>query len=50
MGELAELFFVVSDSFGDGFEGLAELVDLVGEAGEGVGVAGVLAVFVDDGS
>ena len=49
-GEAAELFFVAADLSGEGFEAVAELVDLDGEAGEGEGVALVLAVFVDDGA
>jgi hypothetical protein len=44
------LFFVAADFGGEGFEALAELVDLDGEAGEGEGVALVLAVLVDDGA
>ena len=47
--EAAELFFVAADLGGEGFEALAELVDLDGEASEGEGVALVLAGFVDDG-
>jgi len=41
---------VAADLGGEGFEALAELVDLDGEAGEAQGVALVLAVLVDDGA
>jgi hypothetical protein len=44
------LFFVASDIGRDGIEALAELVNLHGETGEGEGVAGVLAMLVDEGS
>ena len=41
---------MAADLGGEGFEALAELVDLDGEAGEGEGVVLVLAVFADDGA
>ena len=46
----AESFFLVSDFVGEGLEAGAEVGDLGGESGEGVGVVGVAAVFFDDGS
>ena len=46
--EAAELFFVVADLGGDGFEAAAQLVDLDGEAGEDGGVVPAGAVLVDD--
>ena len=41
---------MAADLGGEGFEALAELVDLNGEACEGEGVVLVLAVFADDGA
>src|SRR6478752_4244012 len=49
-GQSAELFFVAADVAGDGLERVAELVDLDGQAGEGERVAGLLAVFLDQGA
>jgi hypothetical protein len=46
--EAAELFFVAADALGDGFEAVAQLVDLHGEASEGGGVAAAGAVVVDE--
>ena len=46
----AEFFLVASDVGGDGLQGLAELGDLGGQAGQRVGVAGVGAVFLNDGA
>ena len=46
--DAAELFFVVADALGDGFETAAQLVDLHGQAGEGGGVAAAGAVVVDE--
>ena len=46
--EVAESFFVVSDSVGEGFEPGVEVGDLDGESGDGVVVVGVVAVFFDD--
>ena len=48
--EVAESFFLVADSVGLGLEAGAEVCDLGGESGEGVGVVGVAAVFLDHGS
>ena len=39
---------MTADAVGDGFEAVAELVDLVGEPGEGELLAGGVAVAVDD--
>ena len=49
-GELAELFSVSYDAFGEGFDGGAQVSDFGGEAGQasGVGLSGL--VFVDDGA
>ena len=41
---------MAADVGGDGFRVSAELVDLDGEAGEGERVAGLLAVFLDEGA
>ena len=48
--DVAEPFFLVSDSVGEGLEPGAEVGDLSGESGEGVWVVAVAAVFFDDGS
>jgi hypothetical protein len=48
--EAAELFFVVADLGGDGFEAAAQLVDLHDQAGQGGGIASAGAVLVDDGA
>ena len=48
--DVAESFFLVSDSVGEGLEPGAEVGDLSGESGEGVWVVAVAAVFFDDGS
>jgi hypothetical protein len=48
--QAAELFFVVADPAGDGFEAAAQLVDLDGETGQGGGVAAAGAVLLDDGA
>jgi hypothetical protein len=42
------LFLVSADVGGDGFEAVAELVELGGEAGEGELLPGGVAVAVDD--
>jgi len=47
---LAELFFVVADAGGDGFERGAQRCDVCGECGEGGGPGGVTALFVDHGT
>ena len=41
-GELAELFFVSFDAFGEGFDGGAQVSDFGGDAGQrsGVGLSG----------
>ena len=46
--EAADGFLVAADFGGEGFEALAELVDLDGETGQGGGVAAAGAVFLDD--
>ena len=48
--EAAELFFVVADLGGDGFEAAAQLVDLHDQAGQGAGIASAGAVLVHDGA
>ena len=48
--EVAESFFLVADSVGEGFDAVAEVGDFGGEAGEGVAVVVAAAVVVDDGS
>jgi hypothetical protein len=48
--EAAELFFVVADLGGDGFEAAAQLVDLHDQAGQGGGIASAGAVLVHDGA
>jgi len=50
LGELAELFFVAFDAFGECFDGGAKVCDFGGEAGQGAGVGLSGAVFVDDGA
>ena len=50
LGHAAELFFVAADVAGDGFERVAELVDLDGQPGEGERFSGLLAVFLDQGA
>ena len=46
--ETADGFLVAADFGGEGFEALAELVDLDGETGQGGGVVAAGAVFLDD--
>jgi hypothetical protein len=46
--ETADGFLVAADFGGEGFEALAELVDLDGETGQGGGVVAAGAVFRDD--
>jgi hypothetical protein len=46
----AELFFMVADAGGDGFDGGAQRRDVGGQAGESSGTRGALAVFLDEGS
>jgi len=48
--EVAESFFLLSDSVSEGFESGAEVGDLGGEAGEGSRVVGLVTVFVDNRS
>jgi len=48
--EAAELLFVAADLGGDGFQAVAQLVDLHGEAGQGGRVAAEGAVLLDDGA
>jgi len=47
--EFAQELFVVADLGGDGFESVAELVELDGETGKGEGVLAPSAMLVDDG-
>lgn len=46
---MSDSFFLVADSVGEGFEAVAEVGDLGGEAGEGAPVVAVVAVAVDYG-
>jgi hypothetical protein len=48
--EAADGFLVAADLGGDGFEAVAQLVDLDGETGQGGGVAVAGAVLLDDGA
>ena len=48
--EAAEFFFVAADGGGDGVQCGAEVGDLGGESGEGVGFLAAGAVFFDDGA
>jgi hypothetical protein len=45
--EAAELFFVAADVGGDGFEAVAQLVDLDGKTGQGGGIVAAGTVLVD---
>jgi hypothetical protein len=48
--EAADGFLVAADLGGDGFEAVAQLVDLDGETGQGGGVAVAGAVLLHDGA
>ena len=48
--EAADGFLVAADFGGDGFEAVAHLVDLDGQAGQGAGVLAAGPVLVDDGA
>jgi hypothetical protein len=48
--EVSDLFFVLSDSVGDGLNGGTEMSDFGGESGEGSRVVSVMAVFFDNGT
>src|SRR6266508_4617971 len=47
-GEAAQGLFVVTDPFGDGFEGRTQLCDLGGESRQRVGLAGSCSMVFDD--
>ena len=48
--QAAELFFVAADVAGDGFERVAELVDLDSQPGESERFSGLLTVLLDQGT